>query len=277
MKITFWGTRGAIATVGAQTQIYGGNTSCVTVSDHDTLLILDAGSGLRVLASQGYYKRFKHVHILLTHLHIDHIQGLGFFNLFFDPEAEIHLWGPPSANASLKMRLNRYLSPPLFPVRMRDFNCKLHIHEVTKDKFSIEEFEVMSNFVLHPGPTLGFRISDGHKVVTFIPDHEPALGISEFPIEEEWTSGYGLAKSADLLIHDSSYSDKEYSFRQGWGHSSMRHALLFAKLAKVKRLELFHHDPSHDDDKLLKLFHQTVDEQWDFEVHLAKENSVIDL
>ncbi len=277
MKVTFWGTRGSIATVGAQTQLYGGNTSCVTVSDKDTLLILDAGSGLRVLANQGFHKQFKHIHILLTHLHIDHIQGLGFFNLFFDPDAEIHLWGPPSSNTSLRARLNRYLSPPLFPVRMRDFNCKLHIHEVTQDQFIIEGFVVNSNFVLHPGPTLGFRISDGQKIVTFIPDHEPALGNPKFAIDAEWTSGYALAKSADLLIHDSSYSEKEYKSRRGWGHSAMHHALLFAELAGVKRLELFHHDPSHDDDELLRLFHHHVDGKWNFEVHLAIENSVIDL
>ena len=277
MKVTFWGTRGSIATVGAQTQVYGGNTSCVTVSDKQTLLILDAGSGLRVLGSQRYYRSFKHVHILLTHLHIDHIQGLGFFDMFFDPEAEIHLWGPPSSNATLKLRLNRYLSPPLFPVHMRDFNCKLHVHELTKDKFTIEGFEVKSNFILHPGPTLGFRISAGGKVVTFIPDHEPALGVVDFPLEGEWTSGYSLAESADLLIHDSSYSDEEYQVRQGWGHSSMRHALLFAELAQVKRLELFHHDPSHDDERLLELFHKHVNGQWNFEVNLAVENSVIEL
>ena len=277
MKVTFWGTRGSIASVGARTQIYGGNTSCVSIAQEDTLLILDAGSGLRVLANEGYHRQFKKLHILLTHLHMDHIQGLGFFDLFFDPSAIINLWGPPSSTASLKLRLRRYLSPPLFPVRIRDFLAQLHIHEATQDQFDIGPFQVTSNFIIHPGPTLGYRISNGHKVVTFIPDHEPALGIPNFPISPEWTSGYRLAESADLLIHDSSYSDEEYQIRQGWGHSSWRHALLFAQQAKVKRLELFHHDPSHDDEQLHELFKKYVDGQWEFEVHLASEENMIEL
>lgn len=277
MKVVFWGTRGSIATVGSQTQIYGGNTPCVSIEKDQTLLILDAGSGIRRLADQGYYKNFDHVHILLTHLHIDHIQGLGFFNMFFDPHAEIHLWGPPSTSATLKMRLHRYLSPPLFPVRIRDFNCTLHIHEVTQETFYIEPFYVATNFILHPGPTLGFRVSDGDKVVTYMPDHEPALGARQFPQSPDWTSGFALAQNADLLIHDAQYSDEEYIERQGWGHSSINQALSFAKLAQVKRLELFHHDPSHSDEDLERLFSQHVNGQWDFEVFLAKEDLMVEI
>ena len=277
MKVHFWGTRGSIATVGADTQIYGGNTPCVTITESNTLIVLDAGSGIRRLANQGFYKDFSEVHILLTHLHLDHIQGLGFFDLFFDPEAEIHIWGPPSSSASLKMRLNRYLSPPLFPVRMRDFACKLIINEVAQDQFNINHFHIVSNFVLHRGPTLGYRVNNGKKVVTYIPDHEPALGAKKFPQGAEWTSGYELAKSADLLIHDAQFSDEEYLQRAGWGHSSMSQALQFAALAEVKRVELFHHDPSHNDDQLGTLYKKHVNGQWDFEVHLAKESTILDL
>ncbi|MDH3649400.1 MAG: MBL fold metallo-hydrolase [Saprospiraceae bacterium] len=277
MIVTFWGTRGSIATVGSQTQVYGGNTPCVSVASGESLVILDAGSGIRRLAEKGYYKRFNRIHILLTHLHMDHIQGLGFFDMFFDPAAEIHIWGPPSTSASLKMRLHRYLSPPLFPVRIRDFSCQLHLHEVTQETFFIEPFYITTNFVLHPGPTLAFRLTDGDKVVSYIPDHEPALGAKKFPISPDWTSGYTLAQSADLLIHDAQYSEEEYSTRQGWGHSSMHQALQFAQLAQVKRLELFHHDPSHSDAQLDAMYQEYVNGQWDFEVHLAVEDQTISL
>ena len=277
MKITFWGTRGSIASVGAQAQTYGGNTPCVSIAEGTTLLILDAGSGLRRLADQKLHRDFDEVHILLTHLHMDHIQGLGFFSMFFDPEATIHLWGPPSHLATLQERLNRYLSPPLFPVRMRDFACQLQVHEVTQETFEISPFVISANFILHPGPTLGFRVSNGVNVVSYLPDHEPALGCKNFPINPKWTSGYALAEKADLLIHDAQYSEAEYRERIGWGHSTYRHALLLADLAKVKRLELFHHDPNHDDSQLEGLYSKHVNGQWDFEVQLAKEGTSIDL
>jgi len=277
MKVTFWGTRGSIPSFGEHSQIYGGNTACVSISEGKKLLILDAGSGLRKLADQDFQRDFDEVHILLTHLHMDHIQGLGFFKMFFNPKASISIWGPPSHLASLKDRLHRYLSPPLFPVRMRDFTCQLQVNEVTYDSFEIGPFKINASPIIHPGPTLGFRISNGSHSVAYIPDHEPALGSKNFPSGPEWTSGYSLAKDADLLIHDSQFSDKEYQERIGWGHCTFKQALLFAQLAEVKRLELFHHDPSHNDQKLEELYAKYVTDEWDFEVHLARENNVVEL
>ena len=275
MIIRFWGTRGSIASAGENSRKYGGNTPCVSLAQDDTLVILDAGSGLRQLAQEEYHKTFKSIHILLTHLHMDHIQGLGFFKLFFDPTATIHLWGPPSSTASLQMRLTRYLSPPLFPVRLRDFTCKLYIKEMSQSRLVIEPFRIRTDFVLHPGPTLGFRITNGVKTICYIPDHEPALGSINMPFDPEWTSGYELAKDVDLLIHDAQFSDDEYLVRQGWGHSSYSHTLEFASLTKVKRLELFHHDPNHDDADLESLFNKHVPGKFTFPVHLAAEHTSI--
>ena len=116
MNVTLWGTRGSLATPGAATARYGGNTSCVGVIGSDgTVLVLDAGTGIRGLGMT-IHASVRRVDILLTHLHMDHIQGLGFFCAIYNPDIEVHIWGPASTTLTLPSRLKRYLSPPLFPV-----------------------------------------------------------------------------------------------------------------------------------------------------------------
>ena len=119
MRVRLWGTRGSIASAGPDTVAYGGNTSCVEVEGRDgTIVILDAGTGVRRVGDT--YHEPRRLDILLTHLHMDHIQGLGFFAPLFQKDFEVHVWGPPSTTQDLRTRLTRYLSPPLFPVRLRD-------------------------------------------------------------------------------------------------------------------------------------------------------------
>jgi phosphoribosyl 1,2-cyclic phosphodiesterase len=253
MKITLWGTRGSMASPGPETVRYGGNTSCVEVRSADgTVLILDAGTGIRRLgATVGL--EVKRVDLLLTHLHMDHIQGLGFFRPLDQQGQEVHIWGPPSTTLDLRARLARYLSPPLFPVRLRDLPCRLTLHDVPTESFQIGGFKIVASLVCHPGSTVGYRIAEGCTSVAYLPDHEPALGVRQFPEEADWTSGFDLAAGVDLLIHDAQYSAAEYPERIGWGHSTITHAIGFATAARVKRLVTFHHDPGHDDVTLDRL------------------------
>jgi phosphoribosyl 1,2-cyclic phosphodiesterase len=257
MNVTLWGTRGSLATPGAETARYGGNTSCVGVIGRDgTVLVLDAGTGIRGLGKT-IAATVRRVDILLTHLHMDHIQGLGFFAPLFRADLEVHIWGPVSSHISLRERLMRYLSPPLFPVSLRELPCMITLHEVPCGNVAIGEFRVSSALVCHPGPTVGYRVADAQgAVLTYLPDHEPALGSTTFPsLPLAWISGGGLAAGADLLIHDSQYSAAEYLGHVGWGHSSFKDALAFATLSGAKHLVPFHHDPSHTDidiDRLMK-------------------------
>jgi phosphoribosyl 1,2-cyclic phosphodiesterase len=247
MTVKLWGTRGSLAAPGMETARYGGNTSCVEVRGTDgTLLVLDAGTGIRRLGAT-VATDVHRVDVLLTHLHMDHIQGLGFFAPLFREGLEVHLWGPASATASLRSRLMRYLSPPLFPVHLRDVACHLSLHEVPCPPVAIGELRISSDLVCHPGPTVGYRIESERGVATYLPDHEPALGARTYPPPPEWTSGYSLAEGADLLIHDAQYTSAEYDERVGWGHSSIEQTVRFAQLAGVRHLVTFHHDPSHDD------------------------------
>ena len=255
MKITLWGTRGSIPSLEPDTSRYGGNTACVEVQGSDgTHLVLDAGTGIKRLGAN-LDPAILRVDVLLTHLHMDHILGLGFFSPLDNPDMEVHIWGPPSLTMDLRSRLARYLSPPIFPIHLRDLRCRLTLHDVPRGRFDIGELEITSELVCHPGPTFGYRITEGSRAVAYLPDHEPALGVRHFPEDPDWTSGFRLASSADILIHDAQYSAAEYKNHVGWGHSSLPHALAFAAAARVGQLVTFHHDPNHSDallDKLLE-------------------------
>jgi phosphoribosyl 1,2-cyclic phosphodiesterase len=260
MIVSLWGTRGSLASPGPDTIRYGGNTSCASVEGQQgTLLVLDAGTGIRVLG-RNISAKIESIHILLTHLHMDHLQGLPFFEPLRNPGVEMHIWGPASTTQSLEARLMRYLSPPLFPVRVRDLLSELHFHELYDHTVEMGEFSVCAQLVIHPNPTVGYRISSQDGTVTYIPDHEPALGSHDFPGQKEWTSGYALAEGADLLIHDAQYSEQEYPHRMGYGHSSIHQTLRFADLVGAREIIPFHHDPAHSDDILDDLYTQAIGE-----------------
>jgi ribonuclease BN (tRNA processing enzyme) len=179
---------------------------------------------------------------------MDHIIGLGFFSGLYR-ELDVHLWGPDSTIGQLRERLSRYLSPPLFPVRIRELPCRLSLHSLPLDTFSLPGFEVTAALVCHPGTTVGYRLAN-QGTVAYLPDHEPALGARTFPEPARWTSGYDLFAAADVLIHDAQYTDDEYDARPGWGHSTVQHTIALADFADVRHLVPFHHDPSHDDATL---------------------------
>lgn len=277
MKIKLWGVRGSIPTSSPETKNYGGNTSCAVVSEGDNLLVLDGGSGMQQV-SFGTPILNKRVDILLTHLHLDHIQGLGFFKPFFDPNLEVHIWGPASNTQTLHSRLSRYLSPPLFPVMMRDLPCGLNFHEIENSEFTIGPFNIKSAYVIHPGPTVGYRIKGKHSVFTYIPDHEPALGREGMLKDNKWISGYELVADADLLFHDGQYTAAEYQNKKGWGHSSVDDALLLASKARVKHLLLAHHDPTHTDTQLNEMYSDLKrNNHYSFEYEMAVEGMEFEL
>lgn len=277
MKVTVWGTRGSIPSPSPDNNHYGGNTSCVQVTTDDAFLVLDAGSGIRRLSGK-IPEGTARVDLLLTHLHMDHIIGLGFFGPLYNSAITVNIYGPSSIREDLGTRLTRYLSPPLFPIRLQDLPCQLNLIEISHSEFQIGDLTIKSDYVCHPGPTLGYRIENSNSVLAYIPDHEPNLGSAHFPYEPDWTSGFDLAKNADLLFHDAQYTPEEYQPRVGWGHSSIPDALAFAKMTEVKRMYFFHHDPAHSDAQLDNLLKAAMKgKRFPFEVGIAAEGDEFEL
>jgi phosphoribosyl 1,2-cyclic phosphodiesterase len=251
VRAKIWGCRGSLAAPGPETVRYGGNTSCVEVRPSDgQLIVIDAGTGIRNLGISLGRDHPRKIDIILTHRHLDHIEGLGFFTPMWDEQTEIHIWGPPSPTRSLKEGMARYFSPPLFPVHLDDVPAHLVFHDVPGAGWEIGAVRLWAQPVNHPGPTLGYRLEDTGKVLTYISDHEPALGVDLQTVSPEWISGYALAYGADLMLHDSQYTEEEYPHRVGWGHSSIADMVTFALLTKVRTLVMFHHDPLHSDAQL---------------------------
>ena len=249
MQVKVWGARGSVPSPGPAMNHYGGNTSCVHVGfDDGTSLILDAGTGIRALGQE--LADAPQVNLLLTHLHLDHIQGLMFFPPCFRSEVEISIWGPSSPEASLESRVARYISAPLSPVEIRELPCSVAFRDAPASEWQLGDVTIRAEAVTHRGPTLGYRITYRGQTLCYIPDHEPALGSPLEGLDREWISGFDLARDADLLIHDCQYSDTEYPAHVGWGHSAIGDTLTFADRVGAKRLLLFHHDPMHTDQAL---------------------------
>jgi phosphoribosyl 1,2-cyclic phosphodiesterase len=277
MNVRFWGVRGSVAVADAGALGYGGNTSCVSVElaggGH---LVLDAGTGIRRLGLT-IDPVSGPIHIMLTHLHLDHISGLLFFAPLFDPEADVTIWGPPG-QGGLRERLARYLSAPLSPVEIRELPARVTFRECAPEGWSVGDARITATQVIHRGPTLGYRVEEGDAALAYIPDHEPGLGQDLDSDPAEWISGHALACNASLLIHDAQYTEAEYAMTVGWGHSRIGDALAFARRTEAERVALFHHDPGHDDAALDAIGDEAA-ATWngDGELFLAREGEVVAL
>lgn len=250
MKLTFWGVRGSIATSGPEFARIGGNTTCLEISEGDARLILDAGTGLRALGQKLLAEaREKEAPIeaafLFSHLHWDHIQGFPFFAPAFLPTTQLALFGPTDegGESTLEQVLSDQMKPPSFPVPLSAMPSRRSFATVRSgDELEIGPFAVKMRALCHPQGSLGFRIECRGRSLCFATD-------TEHPAAGEVDEGVlALARDVDLLVFDAQYTQAEYETRRGWGHSTYVAAARIAKAAGARRLALFHHDPSHDDD-----------------------------
>jgi phosphoribosyl 1,2-cyclic phosphodiesterase len=251
MRATIWGSRGTLASPGPETVRYGGQTSCIALELSDgSMVILDAGTGIRPLGMSLSGASPSRVDLLITHLHTDHIEGLRFFAPFWDPSVEFHVWGPPAPLRNLEQRIAPFFAPPFFPVHLRNVPSRPAFLEVPTEPWTIGSAVVTAQLIKHPGPSVGYRIEEAGRTLAYLPDHEPGLGTDLTSMEAGWISGLSLARNADVLVHDGQYTVGEYETRIGWGHSSTTDAVTFAERARARRLALFHHDPFHGDEQL---------------------------
>ena len=257
----FWGTRGSIAAPGPSTTLYGGNTACVELRSGQSILIFDAGTGIRELGlalAQEFRGRALTIHLFISHTHWDHIQGFPFFVPAYSPGTTLHIYGSTGRGQSLKGVLSGQMQSDYFPVSLGDLVSSIHVHEYRGEPFRIGDATVSATYLNHPGMTLGYRVERAGKSVVYATDHEPyrttlEAGSREAEAGKQFgrvldDAFVGFVKGADLYIGEAQYTDLEYPSKVGWGHSSLSATVEVALQGGVKALALFHHDPMHSDD-----------------------------
>lgn len=268
MKVKFWGTRGSIPAPGPSTVRYGGNTPCVEVrTDSGTLLIIDAGTGIRPLGQALLTSGAKPIrgHILLTHTHWDHIQGIPFFVPAFIPGNEFDLYAPLDVGKTLEEVLEGQMEYTYFPVNMRTLQAKMRFHNLVEGRFRIGDATIDVQYLNHTCICHGYRIEADGKVIVYASDTEPHAPMLRRPstngkpgpiLHAEDRRLVEWAQGADLLIQDTQYTPEEYPAKKGWGHGTTDYAVDVAVASGVKQLAVFHHDPVHDDamvDRMIEL------------------------
>lgn len=255
--IHFWGVRGSIASPGPETVRYGGNTPCIEMRVGGERLIFDGGTGIRILGQSLLSQMPVEAYMFFTHSHWDHIQGFPFFVPAFIKGNRFHIHGTPAPNgATIKQRLNDQMLHPNFPVPLQIMGADLNFYDLKMgETLKIGEITVENAKLNHPGEATGYRVSWKGYSAAYVTDTE------HFPdrLDENvlW-----LARNADVLIYDATYTDEEYHSpatpKVGWGHSTWQEAVKVAEAAKVKKLVIFHHDPLHNDDFLDRVAEQAT-------------------
>ncbi len=258
MRIKFWGTRGTRPTPGKRTLRYGGNTTCVEVRDkHGNLLIIDSGSGIAELGSTFKQNEPVQAHLLITHTHMDHIQGFPFFLPAFVPGTQLTIVGPAGSAKSLQAAFADQMDPAYFPIRLDHMPADLEFIERNPgESFDVGGLSITPILLMHPIPTFGYRIDEGSTRFAFATDNEIAFfgtnGNGSLQDMVDWCRG------ADLLVHDAQFSREEYRTHAGFGHSTFEEALSLAQHADVQQLAFFHHDPAHSDSDIDALIEEAL-------------------
>jgi len=259
VRVQFWGTRGSIATPGPSTARYGGNTSCVEVrSARGTLVIVDCGTGAHPLGQNLISAGAEGLrgHILISHTHWDHIQGIPFFAPLFVPGNEWDIYGPKGLGQSLRETLAGQMQYTYFPVALDQCGAKIRYHDLVEGTFDIDDIKVSTHYLNHPALTLGYRLEADGVTVVYCCDHEPhsrMLATDHGDVTGQDLRYAKFLNCADLLIHDAQYTAEEYPTKVGWGHSSVEYVVNLGRYAEVKGIALTHHDPLREDDAIDRL------------------------
>jgi len=248
MKVKFWGCRGSIPSPGQNTMRYGGNTTCLEIRQNGGIIIVDAGSGIRLLGKQLMKENdIKEIFLILTHSHWDHLCGFPFFTPAYFPGYKINVYGGPNAQGSLRGYLSHQMTAPFFPVDFSLMKASFTFGDGCPNMGSIGIVDYFPIPLCHPNGGYGYKFKKNGKTFVFLTDNEPIFphpgGLSRAEYIE-------FSRGADLFVHDAQYTDEEYKFTKGWGHSTYEYATQMAIDAGVKKFGIFHHDPDRTDDDL---------------------------
>lgn len=269
--VKFWGVRGSIATPSADHLKYGGNTSCVEISINDRTIILDAGTGIRMLGQCLLKRSLKDYLILLSHTHWDHINGFPFFAPVYLDEVNIKIMaGHLTDTGGIKKVISSQMCQPTFPVPFAELAANIELADFYAGQcFSLGDgIEVRTTPLNHPDGGTGYRIEYDGASVCYITDTEHRKGQLDSNI-------LNLIDGADLVIYDCTYTDEEYPAYEGWGHSTWQEGVRLCRAAKVGKLAVFHHDPAHD-DAFMDDVQDQAEAMWS-DVFVAREGSSIEI
>lgn len=244
VEVKFWGVRGSIPCSSPDHIQVGGHTSCVSLYDGSSLLIFDAGTGLYDLGEWCVQNKIQEASLFLSHAHFDHVVGLPFFKPIWNPNFKLNLY---SSHFKDKGGLRNFLSShlfkePFFPNLYDKCAAVFKIIDIDfETPLSIQGYKTSTLELNHPGGSCGYRVSKENFIFSYVTDHEDETPVASQKLRD-------FVKFSDLLVYDATFTKEEYEKKEGWGHSSWEQAVTLGQAACVKRLALFHHDPSHTDE-----------------------------
>jgi phosphoribosyl 1,2-cyclic phosphodiesterase len=250
MRVKFWGTRGSIASPGKETLRYGGNTTCLELTlEGGRKVIVDAGTGIRNLGAKlSRQAEPVNVHLLMTHIHWDHLMGFPFFAPVYQKSTKIVVDGCARGFIGLRNIFNNQYVDGTFPVDFDEIMASIEPSDaLPRGTLIIDDVKIDGTELQHPQGGMGFRFKEGQKVMIFLTDNElredawPGRTLSDFVY---------FCKDADCLIHDCQYIPEEIASRRGWGHSDLESVMEMSIKAGVQKLYLCHHDPDRTDKEV---------------------------
>jgi phosphoribosyl 1,2-cyclic phosphodiesterase len=251
MLIRCWGARGSIPVSGPEYLKYGGDTTCLEIrTADDAIVIVDAGSGIRRLGNRLLAEKKFEYSLLLTHSHWDHILGFPFFKPIYRKETSIHIYGCPFNEESVKEMIAKIMSTPNFPVDYHSVQARISYQESCRSSFAVRSLTIDSIRTSHPNSGIGYKFSENGKTFVFLTDNELTY---QHPGGLAFGDYVRFAAGADLLFHDSEFTEDEYRAKKTWGHSTYRAALQLALDAGVKKFGLFHHNQERTDAAIDKI------------------------
>ena len=263
MTVRFWGTRGSIPTPGRLTEKFGGNTTCVEVRHEETIIVLDAGSGIREM-SIDWLKEFGkspvHATLFFTHYHWDHLQGFPFFTAAYMPDNTLEIYGSPPEGIRLENILGWQMQGAYFPVPLSAMRATLNFHPV-QPEFSIGGIRIKTFGLPHPGGCVGYRLETDHSTFVFATDSEfDQVAQNPEDLKNDFSAPRRYApelieflSGAHLLAVDCQYDDQQYQSKVGWGHNSLSTVVDLARQVRPQMLALCHHDPQSSDETVMQL------------------------
>ncbi|MBC8403281.1 MAG: response regulator [Candidatus Marinimicrobia bacterium] len=266
LELQFWGVRGTLPVSGEDVLKYGGNTNCVSIKfPRNNLFIFDAGTGIKLLSNHlmKTHQSPISVKIFISHPHWDHINALPFFTPLYIPGNEFEICGPSHGDITMRELISSQMDGVYFPIRIKEFAARVYFRDLKEQEFEIDQIKIKTMLLSHPGYCLGYRLEYKDKIICYVTDNELFRETSPYHNLDYFEKLSQFVNSADYLITDSTYTDKEYKSKINWGHSPVSQVIKLADHAKVKKLFLYHHDPDQTD--------QDIDDKYTIVKDLLKE------